>query len=125
MHALRGLLSPSLTLRAILGLQTPLPSCRLSPCRYLSRLSGSRVPTEAKHDHLHVLANYEWDSRPLLSLVLVGLPELNDRMRLHRNRSLWSRIHSRLALGEAAPEDTICGPRGSRNALHWIRPSLA
>ena len=39
-------------------------------------------------DHLHVLANYEWDSRPLLSLVLVGLPELQDRMRLHRNRSL-------------------------------------
>jgi len=58
-------------------------------------------------DHLHVLANYEWDSRPLLSLVLVGLPELNDRMRLHRNRSLWSRIHCRLALGEAAPEDTV------------------
>jgi len=57
-------------------------------------------------DHLHVLANYEWDSRPLLSLVLVGLPELQDRMRLHRNRSLWSRVHCRLSLGDAAPEDT-------------------
>ena len=57
-------------------------------------------------DHLHILANYEWDKRPLLSLVLVGLPELHDRMRLRQNRSLWSRIHTRLHLGEASPADT-------------------
>lgn len=58
-------------------------------------------------DHLHVLANYEWDRRPLLSLVLVGLPELEDRLQLRRNRSLWSRIHTRVALGDAQPEDSI------------------
>jgi general secretion pathway protein A len=57
-------------------------------------------------DHLHILANYEWDSRALLSLVLVGLPEMHDRMRLRRNRSLWSRIHTRLNLGEASPADS-------------------
>lgn len=57
-------------------------------------------------DHLHILANYEWDSRALLSLILVGLPEMHDRMRLRRNRSLWSRIHTRLNLGEASPADT-------------------
>jgi general secretion pathway protein A len=57
-------------------------------------------------DHLHILANYQWDSRALLSLVLVGLPEMHDRLRLHRNRSLWSRIHTRLHLGEADPGDT-------------------
>lgn len=57
-------------------------------------------------DHLHILSNYAWDSAPLLSLVLVGLPELTDRMTLRRNRSLWSRVHARLALGEAKPEDT-------------------
>ena len=57
-------------------------------------------------DHLHILTNYEWDSRSLLSLVLVGLPELDMRLRLSRNRSLWSRIHTRLHLGEASPEDT-------------------
>ena len=57
-------------------------------------------------DHLHILANYSWDQKPFLSLVLVGLPELTDRMKLRRNRSLWSRIHARLALGEARPEDT-------------------
>ncbi len=57
-------------------------------------------------EHLHILANYEWDSAPLLSLVLVGLPELGDRLRLRKNRSLYSRIHTRLHLGDAAPEDT-------------------
>lgn len=57
-------------------------------------------------DHLHILANYAWDSQPLLSLVLVGLPETADRLKLRRNRSLWSRIHTRLHLGEADVTDT-------------------
>lgn len=58
-------------------------------------------------DHLHILANYEWDSRPLLSFVFAGLPELWDRMLLRRNRSLWSRIHTRLRLPEPEPGDTV------------------
>ena len=58
-------------------------------------------------DHLHILLNYQWDSRALLSLVLVGLPELNDRLALRRNRSLFSRIQRRLAISPLAPDDTI------------------
>ncbi len=57
-------------------------------------------------DHLHILLNYQWDSRALLSLVLVGLPELADRLALRRNRSLCSRLHHRLAIGALTPEDT-------------------
>ena len=57
-------------------------------------------------DHLHILLNYEWDSRALLSLVLVGLPELDDRLLLRRNRSLASRLHHRFAIAPLAPEDT-------------------
>jgi type II secretory pathway predicted ATPase ExeA len=57
-------------------------------------------------DHLHILLNYEWDSRALLSLVLVGLPELADRMALRRNRSLHSRIHHRLSIDPIVPDDT-------------------
>lgn len=57
-------------------------------------------------DHLHILLNYAWDSRALLSLVLIGLPDLDDRMRLRRNRSLYSRLHHRLSIGPLAPEDT-------------------
>jgi type II secretory pathway predicted ATPase ExeA len=57
-------------------------------------------------DHLHILLNYEWDSRALLSLVLIGLPELEDRLALRRNRSLSSRIHHRFAISSLTPDDT-------------------
>jgi type II secretory pathway predicted ATPase ExeA len=57
-------------------------------------------------DHLHILLNYQWDSRALLSLVLVGLPELNGRLGLRRNRSLYSRIHNRFALEPSTVDDT-------------------
>ena len=57
-------------------------------------------------DHLHILLNYEWDQKPLLSLLLMGLPDLYDRLSLRRNRSLLSRIHTRLTIGPLLPEDT-------------------
>jgi general secretion pathway protein A len=57
-------------------------------------------------DHLHILLNYGWDSRALLSLILVGLPELRERLALRRNRSLYSRIHHRLEIPALTPEDT-------------------
>jgi type II secretory pathway predicted ATPase ExeA len=56
--------------------------------------------------HLHILLNYEWDRRALLSLVLVGLPELRDRLTLRRNRSLYSRLHRRLHIAPLVPDDT-------------------
>jgi type II secretory pathway predicted ATPase ExeA len=57
-------------------------------------------------DHLHILLNYAWDSRALISLVLVGLPELRERLALRRNRSLYSRIHHRLEISPLTPDDT-------------------
>ena len=36
----------------------------------------------------------------------MGLPETRQRLALAKNRSLWSRIHTRLTLGEATPGDT-------------------
>lgn len=57
-------------------------------------------------EHLHILSNYEWDSKALLSIVLVGLPETRQRLALAKNRSLWSRIHTRISLGDATPGDT-------------------
>jgi type II secretory pathway predicted ATPase ExeA len=57
-------------------------------------------------DHLHILLNYQWDSRALLSLVLVGLPELADRLELRRNRSLYSRIHHRFHIDALTADDT-------------------
>jgi general secretion pathway protein A len=57
-------------------------------------------------DHLHILLNYQWDSRALLSLILVGLPELHGRLILRANRSLFSRIHHRLEIPPLTPTDT-------------------
>jgi general secretion pathway protein A len=57
-------------------------------------------------DHLHILLNYSWDAKALLSVVLVGLPELWDKLELRRNRSLLSRLSQRLALGQAPQDDT-------------------
>lgn len=56
--------------------------------------------------HLHILPNYQWDRKPLLSIVLVGLPDLWRRLSLGIHRSLWSRIHCRVSLEHARPEDT-------------------
>ena len=57
-------------------------------------------------DHLHILLNYEWDRRALLSVILVGLPELEDRLTMRRNRSLWSRLHHRLRIEPLTEQDT-------------------
>jgi type II secretory pathway predicted ATPase ExeA len=57
-------------------------------------------------DHLHILLNYQWDSKALLSLVLVGLPELEARLGRKFNRSLYSRLHTRLRVDPLTPEDT-------------------
>jgi general secretion pathway protein A len=57
-------------------------------------------------DHLHILLNYGWDSRALLSIVLIGLPELSDQLQLRRNRSLYSRLHRRFQIEPLTPSDT-------------------
>lgn len=57
-------------------------------------------------DHLHILLNYAWDSRSLLSLILIGLPDLNERLAMRRNRSLLTRLTYRLTIEPLSPEDT-------------------
>lgn len=57
-------------------------------------------------DHLHILLNYEWDSKPLLSLVLVGLSDLEARLRLGRSRSLYSRLARRLTIDPLTADDS-------------------
>ena len=57
-------------------------------------------------DHLHILLNYSWDSKALLSLILIGLPDLDERLSRRRNRSLHSRLHYRLSIGPLSPDDT-------------------
>ena len=61
---------------------------------------------DATLSHLHVLANFDMDHKPLLSLVLVGLPELLDWLRLGVNRSLLTCTHTLFDLHSTTPEDT-------------------
>jgi type II secretory pathway predicted ATPase ExeA len=56
--------------------------------------------------HLHILMNYEWDAKALLSLVLVGLPELEGNLSRRAHRSLLTRIHHRFLIPPASVEDT-------------------
>lgn len=69
-------------------------------------LDEAHLMPDATLGHLHLLANFHWDCEPLLSLVLVGLPELHDRMRLGIHRSLLTRIHTKVDLQPASPEMT-------------------
>lgn len=85
---------------------------------HVESLSGERIhpvflldEAQLLHDevlsHLHILSNYQWDQKPLVSLLLVGLPDLWRRLSLGIHRSLWSRIHIRLSLEKPTPEDTV------------------
>ena len=56
--------------------------------------------------HLHILINYEWDAKALLSLVLVGLPELEVNLSRRAHRSLLTRIHHRFLIPPASVDDT-------------------
>lgn len=69
-------------------------------------LDESHLMKDEMLDHLHILQNYGWDSKALLSLVLIGLPELRERLQRRRHRSLLSRIHRRFVLEALTPEDT-------------------
>jgi len=56
--------------------------------------------------HLHIMLNYEWDAKALLSLVLVGLPELESSLSRRAHRSLLTRIHHRFLIPPATVDDT-------------------
>ena len=56
--------------------------------------------------HLHILLNFHRDSRPLLSLLLLGLPELRDRLTRNILASLSARLPVRVHLDPLDAEQT-------------------
>ena len=68
-------------------------------------LDEAHLLRQATLEHLHILLNYGWDAKPLLSLILVGLPELEDRLQLRRNRALYTRLAHRLRIDPLTAED--------------------
>lgn len=69
-------------------------------------LDEVQLMPDSTMSQLHVLANFEWDSEPLMSLVFVGLPELHGKLRMGIHRSLLTRIHTKVELSPATPELT-------------------
>lgn len=55
---------------------------------------------------LHVIANFNWDAEPVVSLVLIGLPEFGERLKLGVHRSLLTRIGHKIEIEPATPDDT-------------------
>lgn len=56
--------------------------------------------------HLHILLNFNRDSKPLLSLLLIGLPGLRDRLTRNALASLAARLPVRAHL-EPMPPDKV------------------
>jgi general secretion pathway protein A len=89
-------------------------------------IDEAHVLPDATLQHLHILANFDRDANPLLSLVLVGLPELRDRLKLGVHRSLLTRIGTHVDIGRTTPEDTAAYVRnrleyaGSRSEIFGL-----
>jgi type II secretory pathway predicted ATPase ExeA len=100
-------LSPSATAAAVFNaVSTHVQDLGRDHVHPVFLLDESHLLHQDTLDHLHILLNYQWDSRALLTLILVGLPELRDRLQLRRNRSLYSRMHRRLHIDALRPDDT-------------------
>lgn len=54
--------------------------------------------------HLHILLNFQRDSKPLLSLVLIGLPLLRERLARNSLGSLAARLPIRVQLEPMGPD---------------------
>ena len=100
-------LSPCATAAAVFhALSTHIESLSRDRIHPVFLLDEAHMLHQDTLDHLHILLNYEWDSRALLSLILVGLPELRDRLELRKNRSLYSRIERRISIEPMNVDDT-------------------
>lgn len=69
-------------------------------------LDEAHLMPDASLGTLHVLANFEWDAQPVVSLVLVGLPDLAERLKLGVHRSLLTRIGQKVVISPATAEQT-------------------
>ena len=65
------------------------------------------VPTKATFDEIRLLTNFQLDDQNLLSLILIGQPELNARLRRTAYAALRQRIGMRYSLKPLSLEETI------------------
>lgn len=101
-----GLQASATAANLFLAVETHIHQLRKDTVHPVFLLDEAHLLHQDTLDHLHILLNYEWDSKSLLSLVLVGLSDLEARLRLGRSRSLYSRLSRRLTIDPLTPEDT-------------------
>ena len=65
------------------------------------------IPSKATFDEIRLLTNFQLDDQNLLSVVLIGQPELADRLERSAYAPLRQRIGMRYALGPLSLEETI------------------
>jgi len=104
-HAL-GLHPTSTAANLFLAVETHVQDLRRDKMHPVFLLDEAHLLHPDMMAHLHILLNYEWDAKALLSLVLVGLPELEQNLSRRAHRSLLTRIHHRFLLAPATVTDT-------------------
>jgi type II secretory pathway predicted ATPase ExeA len=65
------------------------------------------IPSKATFDEIRLLTNFQLDDQNLLSVVLIGQPELEERLDRAAYAPLRQRIGMRYALGPLTLEETI------------------
>lgn len=65
------------------------------------------IPSKATFDEIRLLTNFQLDDQNLLSVVLIGQPELDARLDREAYAPLRQRIGMRYSLGPLSPEETI------------------
>ena len=65
------------------------------------------IPSKATFDEIRLLTNFQLDDQNLLSVVLIGQPELEARLEREAYAPLRQRIGLRYSLGPLSLEDTI------------------
>jgi type II secretory pathway predicted ATPase ExeA len=65
------------------------------------------IPSKATFDEIRLLTNFQLDDQNLLTLILIGQPELQDRLKREAYKALRQRIGLRYSLGPLSLEETI------------------
>lgn len=65
------------------------------------------IPSKATFDEIRLLTNFQLDDQNLLSVVLIGQPELDGRLDREAYKPLRQRIGLRYSLGPLSLEETI------------------
>jgi type II secretory pathway predicted ATPase ExeA len=65
------------------------------------------IPSKSTFDEIRLLTNFQLDDQNLMSLILIGQPELEWRIQRPAYAALRQRIGLRYALGPLSPEDTV------------------